>query len=257
MKKRADVLLTEQGKAPSRSLAQAWIMAGRVYVESRRIDKAGTLLPVDAPLWVKASDRRFVSRGGTKLAGALEAFGYDPAGKTAADFGASTGGFSDCLLQQGAVRIYAIDVGYGQLANRLRQDSRVVVMERTNARHVELEHLAAPVDLVVIDASFISLEKLLPAAARVLAAKGDVLAMVKPQFEVGRDRVGKGGVVRDPELRKQAIAEVRVSAETLGFAIRDEADAVLSGPKGNQETFLWLEWKRHPAATPASGSEAP
>ncbi len=235
---RADILLAERGLAPSRTRAQALILAGRVFSGERRVEKAGDKLAPDAPLEVRGEPLPYVSRGGLKLAGALDAFGYDPAALLCADFGASTGGFTDCLLQRGAARVYAIDVGYGQLHDKLRRDPRVVVMERTNARH--LTGLPEPVDLVVIDASFIGLAKLLPAARAVLRPGGEVIAMVKPQFEVGRGRVGKGGVVRDPELRRSAIDAVAQAAEALGLRERGRADAPIRGPKGNHEAFLWL-----------------
>ena len=239
-KTRVDVLLEQRGLAPTRAKAQALILAGVVFSGERRVDKAGEKLDDEAPLLVRGEDHPFVSRGGVKLSGALDAFAFDPAGRVAADFGASTGGFTDCLLQRGATRVYAIDVGYGQLHDTLRQDARVVVMERTNARHLTAESLPELVTLVVIDASFIGLEKLLPAAHAVLAPGGDVLAMVKPQFQVGRDQLGKGGVVRDPVLRAAAIEAVAQAAVSLGFQERGRADAPIKGPKGNHEAFLWL-----------------
>jgi 23S rRNA (cytidine1920-2'-O)/16S rRNA (cytidine1409-2'-O)-methyltransferase len=247
-KVRADVLLTQRGLAPSRSRAQALILAGRVFTGGRRVDKSGETLSETAPLEVREPDHPYVSRGGVKLAGALEAFQYDPAGKTVADFGASTGGFTDCLLQRGIAKVFAIDVGYGQLHHALRQDERVVVMERTNARHLKRGDLPAVLDLVVIDASFIGLEKLLPAARALLRPDGEVIALVKPQFQVGKDKVGKGGVVRDSEDRRNAIGTLVAEAEELGFELIAEADSVLTGPKGNQETFIWL--RRVAAAGP-------
>ncbi|MBX3246759.1 MAG: TlyA family RNA methyltransferase [Myxococcales bacterium] len=240
-KVRVDQLLVERGLAPTRARARALVLAGLVYSGERRVDKAGDALPSEAPLTVRGDDNPFVSRGGLKLEGALDAFGYDPAGKVAADFGASTGGFTDCLLQRGALRVYAIDVGYGQLHPKLRGDARVVVMERTNARHLDAQSLPEPVDVVVIDASFISLGKLLPAACAVTRPGGDVLAMVKPQFEVGRAQLGKGGVVRDEEARAAAIDGVAAEAALLGLTERARADAALKGPKGNHEAFLWLQ----------------
>ncbi len=234
------MLLTQRGLAPSRARAQALILAGKVFTGGRRVEKSGETLDHEAALDVREPDHPFVSRGGVKLAGALDAFAYDPAGKIVADFGASTGGFTDCLLQRGAARSFAIDVGYGQLHNKLRQDDRVAVMERTNARHLTRGDLPEMPDLVVIDASFIGLEKLLPAACLILEAGGDVLALVKPQFQVGQDKVGKGGVVRDPQVRDQAIAELVAEAEKLGFAFVARANSVIKGPKGNQETFIWL-----------------
>lgn len=246
MKKiRADQLVRERGLVPSRQQAQALILAGRIFSGERRVDKAGELLAPDAPLEVRGSLHPYVSRGGVKLEGALEAFGLDVAGKSAADFGASTGGFTDCLLQRGAAKVFAIDVGYGQLHAKLRDDARVVVLERTNARHLQREDLGgSPVDLIVIDASFIGLEKLLPAAARLTDVGGEVLAMVKPQFQVGRGNVGKGGVVRDEDTRVRAVDSVANEAAQLGFIEIGRADAKITGPKGNRETFLWLR-KEH------------
>ena len=216
------------------------ILAGKVFTAGRRVEKSGESLDQEAPLEVREPDHPFVSRGGVKLAGALDAFGYEPSGKVVADFGASTGGFTDCLLQRGAARVFAIDVGYGQLHHKLRKDERVVVMERCNARHLKEADLPEPVDLVVIDASFIGLEKLLPAARALLRTNGEVLALVKPQFQVGHGKVGKGGVVRDPEHRREAIVSLVADAEQLGFKLVAEADSVITGPKGNQETFIRL-----------------
>lgn len=248
---RADLLLTQRGLAPSRSRAQALILAGKVYSGERRVEKSGETLDPAAPIEVREADHPFVSRGGVKLAGALDALGYDPAECCVADFGASTGGFTDCLLQRGAAKVFAIDVGYGQLHNKLRQDERVVVMERTNARHLKAVDLPEAVDLVVIDASFIGLEKLLPAARALLKPNGDVIALVKPQFQVGQDKVGKGGVVRDPEVRQGAIAAIVAAAEQLGFQMLAQSDSVITGPKGNQETFIWLRRAEAQPAPPA------
>lgn len=238
-KERADVLLVQRGLVESRARAQALVLAGKVFSGERRVEKAGHRLPVEAPLEVRGRDHPFVSRGGVKLAGALDAFELDPSGLVAADFGASTGGFTDCLLQRGAAKVYAIDVGYGQLADKLRRDPRVVVMERTNARHLSSGDLPELVDLVVIDASFISLGKLLPAARALLREGGEVVAMVKPQFEVGRDRVQKG-IVRDASLRRSAIDGVARSAAGLGLLEVARCDSSLAGPQGNVEAFLRL-----------------
>jgi 23S rRNA (cytidine1920-2'-O)/16S rRNA (cytidine1409-2'-O)-methyltransferase len=239
-KHRADLLLVERGLASSRERARALILAGKVFSGTQRIDKAGAQLPADAELSVRGEDHPYVSRGGVKLQGALAAFALDPTAVVAADFGASTGGFSDCLLQAGAARVYAIDVGRAQLHDKLRRDPRVVVMERVNARHLRAGDLPEPLDWVVIDASFIGLDKLLPAAHALLQPCGTLVALCKPQFEVGRERVGKGGVVRDAEVRAGAIAGVRARAEELGFAVLGEADSVLPGPAGNRECFLYL-----------------
>ena len=237
---RADVLLVTQGLAPSRERARAYILAGKVFRGEQRVDKAGEKLDADTPLTVRGVDHPYVSRGGVKLEGALDAFEWDVEGVVAADFGASTGGFTDCLLQRGAVRVFAIDLGYGQLHPRLRSDPRVVVLERTNARHLTSEDIGAKVDLVVIDASFIGLEKLLPAARAILQPDGRVLAMVKPQFQVGRGEVGKGGVVRDPLKRAAAIQAVADAAIELDFVVEARVDAAIKGPKGNLEAFLAL-----------------
>jgi 23S rRNA (cytidine1920-2'-O)/16S rRNA (cytidine1409-2'-O)-methyltransferase len=239
-RERADVLLVSRALAPSRERARALILAGKVFHGDRRVDKAGEQLAADAPLSVKGQEHPYVSRGGVKLAGALDAFGLDPTGIVAADFGASTGGFSDCLLMRGAKRVYAIDVGWGQLHERLRQDPRVVVMERTNARHLAAGVLPEPIDWVVIDASFIGLAKLLPAAKQLLRAGGVVVALIKPQFEVGREAVGKRGVVRDRQARSAAIARAVEEAVTLGFEAIAQADCVIAGPQGNLEHFVWL-----------------
>jgi 23S rRNA (cytidine1920-2'-O)/16S rRNA (cytidine1409-2'-O)-methyltransferase len=249
-KQRADLLLVERGLCASRERARALILAGKVLSGSQRIDKGGTLLARDAELRVQGEDHPYVSRGGVKLAGALDAFGIDPAGSVAADIGASTGGFTDCLLQRGAARVYAIDVGRGQLHDKLRRDPRVVVMERVNARHLRASDLPEPMDLIALDASFIGLDKLLPPVPALLKAGGSAIALVKPQFEVGKERVGKGGVVRDEHARAEAIAAVRHTAETLGFAVLGQADSVLTGPAGNRECFLWL---RHAGPRLAAG----
>jgi 23S rRNA (cytidine1920-2'-O)/16S rRNA (cytidine1409-2'-O)-methyltransferase len=239
-KQRADLTLLALGLAPSRERARALILAGQVFAGDRRIDKAGDLIAEGTALRVRGEDHPYVSRGGVKLAGALDAFGIDPAGVTAADIGASTGGFTDCLLQRGAARVYAIDVGYGQLHDKLRRDSRVVVMERVNARYLTPQSLPEQVDWIVIDASFIGLGKLLPAARTLLRDGGRVVALIKPQFEVGRESVGKGGVVRDAAARSGAIEGVIEGVKALGLTVEGQADSVLSGPEGNLEHFVSL-----------------
>ena len=240
-KKRADLLLVEQGLAPTASKAGALILAGEVFVGDRRVDKAGEPVGVGELLSVRGQSHPYVSRGGVKLAGALDTFGLDVRGFSVADFGASTGGFTDCLLQRGADKVYAIDVGYGQLAHSLRIDPRVAVMERTNARHLKSEDLDDKVELVVIDVSFIGLEKLLPATKRLLRVGGDVVALVKPQFQVGKEHVEKGGVVRDDNARKRAVEQIVLRADELSFTIQDQANAAIHGPKGNREIFVWLK----------------
>ncbi len=235
---RADELLVARGLAASRSQARALIMAGRVWVGDARVEKAGELLPEDAQLRL-TEEPRYVSRGGEKLAHALTAFGLDVRGWVCADFGASTGGFTDALLQHGARRVYAIDVGYGQLHYRLRNDPRVVVMERTNVRY--LEALPEPIDLVTIDVSFISLRLVLPAAWRVLRPGGYVIALVKPQFEAGRGKVGKGGVVRDPAVHREVLERVTASTLEIGFAVLALERSPITGAEGNVEFLLLLQ----------------
>lgn len=235
---RADQLLVERGLAESRNRAQGLLLAGRVFSGERRIDKCGERLLLDSPLEVREG-QRFVSRGGDKLEGALRDLKFDVSGKIAADFGASTGGFSDCLLMYGVVRVHAIDVGYGQLADKLRKDPRVISLERTNARHLTREALGELVDLVVVDASFIGVEKLLPGVTAVLRPGGHLLALVKPQFEAGRSEVTRGkGVIRDESVRLSAIASARDAIERAGFAIENEVDSAVPGPKGNLERFV-------------------
>jgi 23S rRNA (cytidine1920-2'-O)/16S rRNA (cytidine1409-2'-O)-methyltransferase len=240
---RVDLLLVARGLAESRARAQALVLAGKVFAADRRIEKAGTELDLATELTVRASER-FASRGGYKLLGALEALTCDVAGTTCADVGASTGGFTDCLLQLGASRVYAIDVGHGQLAHKLATDPRVVVMDRTNARLLGREHFEDRLDLVVVDASFISLEKLLPAITSWLDRGARLLAMVKPQFEVGRDEARRArGVIRDAAVRSGAIERVLQSIRTSGFEIRGGVDSGVPGPKGNVEYFVLAEWR--------------
>lgn len=245
---RADVLLVERGLVESRAKAQALILSGAVLSGTRRVDKAGELLAADAPLSTK--DRpRFVSRGGEKLDGAIEKFALDVKGLVCADVGASTGGFTDCLLQRGAAHVFAIDVGHGQLDEKLRKDARVTVLERTNARHLTMEALGRSVELVVVDASFIGLEKLIPALVSILATGGQMLALVKPQFEVGREEATKArGVIRDDALRLEAVGRVKDALEAAGFELLGDADSVLPGPKGNLERFVLARLVRAPAA---------
>jgi 23S rRNA (cytidine1920-2'-O)/16S rRNA (cytidine1409-2'-O)-methyltransferase len=239
-RRRADTLLAERGLAASRSAAAASVRAGRVRLGSDgpSVAKPGQLLPADAELIVEGGPE-FVSRGGRKLANALDALPLGVAGRDALDVGASTGGFTDCLLARGAARVIALDVGYGQLAWRLRQDRRVSVMERVNARHLDREQLPFRPSLITVDVSFISLEKLIAPLAEVGDDDLDLLAMVKPQFELGPKQVGSGGVVRDPMLRREAIRGVAAAAERAGLIVRGLASSGLPGPKGNRETFLW------------------
>ncbi|MGH2834757.1 MAG: TlyA family RNA methyltransferase [Solirubrobacteraceae bacterium] len=248
-KQRIDSLLAERGVFASRSRAAASVMAGEVSVgpEHRKVSKPGEMVAVDAELSVREPPP-YVSRGGVKLANALESFGLDVAGRRAVDVGASTGGFTDCLLKRGASEVLTVDVGYGDLDYSLRSDARVTVLERTNARTLTPEMLPYVPDLAVIDVSFISLAKVLPAVLACLAPSFDLLAMVKPQFEVGRERVGKGGVVRSAEDRRAALIDVGVAAQALGAAVLGYASSGLPGPKGNLESFVWLAQGPRPGA---------
>ena len=238
---RLDSLLAERGLFESRSRAAAAVLAGSVHVGAgrRRAEKPSQLVDAEVELAVDAPPP-YVSRGGVKLANALDALGLDVRGARALDVGASTGGFTDCLLQRGAEHVVALDVAYGELDYRLREDARVTVIERVNARAVEPSQLPYAPWLIVIDVSFISLTKVLPAVLACAADRFDCLAMVKPQFEVGRERIGKGGVVRDPELRREAVLGVAAAARTLGAAVLGAAPSSLPGPSGNRETFLRL-----------------
>jgi 23S rRNA (cytidine1920-2'-O)/16S rRNA (cytidine1409-2'-O)-methyltransferase len=237
MKKRIDVLLFERGLAPSREMARRYVMAGEVRANGQMVDKPGSQIDESAELTVKAAPQ-YASRGGEKLAGAFADFSLDVTGKICADVGASTGGFTDCLLQNGASKVYAIDVGYGQIALKLRNDPRVILMERTNARHVE--SLPEVIHFVSIDASFISLRLLLPVVKRWLATDGEVVALVKPQFEAGKQDVGKKGVVKDPEVHRKVLIEVLNAALEIGFSVRGLTRSPLTGPKGNVEFLAWL-----------------
>jgi 23S rRNA (cytidine1920-2'-O)/16S rRNA (cytidine1409-2'-O)-methyltransferase len=236
---RLDERVVSEGLAETRSRAQALIRAGRVLVDDEPVDKPGTRIGAGARLRIRGGERRFASRGGEKLAGALEDLAVDPGGRHCLDVGASTGGFTDCLLQAGARSVVAVDVGYGQLDQRLRGDPRVTVLERTNARGLRADALPEPVDLITADVSFISLRLLLPRLSAI-APEAELLLLVKPQFEVGRGEVGKGGVVRDPAQRAAAVEEVCRCAEELGYELLGSAESRLAGPKGNREVFLRL-----------------
>ena len=236
-KVRLDVLVHRRGLAESREKAKRLILAGQVLVNGQVIDKVAAQVPEDAELKVRQG-LPFVSRGGVKLAAALDAFHINPAGWIVADVGASTGGFTDCLLQRGAAKVYAIDVGYGQLAWKLRQDPRVVVMERTNARY--LEKLPELVDLVTIDVSFISLRLILPKVPKWLVPRGQVIALIKPQFEAGRSQVGKGGVVRDIAVHRQVLRGILTWALDRGWRLHGLIRSPIKGPKGNVEFLAWL-----------------
>ena len=252
MKTRLDQLLVARGLAQSRAQAQALILAGRVLVDGLAAPKAGALLPAEVLITLKET-APFVSRGGEKLAGALDHFRVHPAGKVALDAGASTGGFTHCLLSRGARRVYAVDVGYGQLDAKLRQDPRVVVLERVNIRHLPRAAIPEPVDLATLDLSFISLTLVLPKILDFLRPGGEILALVKPQFEVGKGQVGKGGVVRDPGLQQEAVRRVAAAAGDLGLKVYPAFPAPLKGPKGNHEYFLYViyqEVSSHPIDKP-------
>ena len=238
-KKRVDLLLVERGLAESRQKAQAVIMAGQVYSGERRCDKAGLTLDEDAPLEVRGT-LRYVSRGGLKLEKAMRCFPITLTGKIAADIGASTGGFTDCMLQNGARKVYAVDVGYGQLAWSIRNDPRVVCLERTNARYLTPEHIPEPLDFASIDVSFISLGLILPALRPLMADGGRIAALVKPQFEAGKDKVGKKGVVRDPAVHLEVLERFLVHARESDFSVRGLDFSPIRGPEGNIEYLGYL-----------------
>lgn len=238
-KERADKLLVDRGLAPTRARGQAMILAGQVYSGTKRIDKAGDLLAADADLNVKGADHPWVSRGGLKLVHGLDHFGLDPAGRIAIDVGASTGGFTDVLLTRGAAKVYAVDVGHGQLAWKLRNDPRVVVLERTNARHLDGTLIPEPVEIIVCDASFIGLQTVLPAALALTAPNAWAVALIKPQFEVGPDRVGKGGVVRDSALHQEVCERIAAwFAAQPGWTVLGITESPIQGPEGNREFLI-------------------
>jgi len=244
-KQRLDLLLVERELAESREQARRLIMAGEVFVDEQMMDKAGRLVPADAVLRVR-TPLRYVSRGGLKLEAALDAFAIDPTGLVAVDVGASTGGFTDCLLQRGAARIYAVDVGYGQLAWKLRADPRVVPIERTNIRYLENLPDGALADLAVIDASFIGLELVLPPTLHLLTPAGQIVALVKPQFQAGPEDVGKGGVVRDAQVHRRVLDEIAALAHTLSLSVAGLTVSPAPGPAGNIEFLIWLDKQHRP-----------
>ncbi len=239
-KERLDALLTSRGLFESRARAQAAIMAGQVLVNEQKIDKPGTQVPPDAAIRLLGDKLRYVSRGGLKLEKALQIFPISVKGLTLADVGASTGGFTDCALQNGAAKVYAIDVGYGQLAWKLRSDERVVNMERTNVRYLEAGSLPEQVDAATIDVAFISLDKVLPAVHKILKPEGFVIALIKPQFEAGKENVGKKGVVRDPAVHEAVINNVIDFAKAEGFGVAGLDFSPIKGPEGNIEYLLHL-----------------
>ncbi len=240
MKERLDKLLVQKGLVSSRERARAMILAGQVIVDDHRVDKAGAQVSAVAEIRLKGEDLPFVSRGGLKLDKALDAFSIDVSGLVAIDVGASTGGFTDCLLQRGAAKVYAVDVGYGQLAWKLREDERVVNMERCNIRHLSGEQLGMVPQLAVIDASFISLEKVLPNTLDLISADGQVVALIKPQFEVGKGLVGKGGIIKDERLHQQVLERIRGLAVDLNCKVLGLIDSPIRGAKGNLEFLIHL-----------------
>ena len=247
MKQRLDRLLVDRNLAPSREKAQAFIMAGKVRVEGQPVEKSGRLIDRESHLEVLDIDQPYVSRGGLKLESALEFFKIDPKGFDAMDIGSSTGGFTDCLIKSGAKKIFAVDVGYGQLSWELRQDPRVVVMERTNIRYLEFESLGQFVDLVVIDASFISLKLIFPKAVEFLKNGASMLALVKPQFEAGADEVGKRGKVSDHKIHQKVLEKLKKAARDLGLIVSGQTKSAIKGKKsGNEEYFLWLKKPKKP-----------
>ena len=243
IKRRLDLLLVDKGLAPSRQRARALIMAGKILVNGLPAAKAGALVSADDSIELKGGDIPYVSRGGLKLEGALNEISLNITDCTCLDVGASTGGFTDCLLQNGAACVYAVDVGYGQLAWKLRQDPRVVAIERTNIRHMPLAMIPEAVDLATIDVSFISLKIVVPAVMAFLKAEAFILALIKPQFEVGKDQVGKGGVVRDPTLHNRVIKDLSSFFSGTGLGCENVIPSPILGPKGNREFFILLHHK--------------
>lgn len=246
-KKRLDVLLHERGLSESRQRAQADIMGGWVYVDGQQVLKAGTSVPEEASIEVRGQAIPYVSRGGLKLAKAMEVFGLDLTGMICVDIGASTGGFSDCMLQHGASKVYAVDTGYGKLAWKLRTDERVVPLERTNARYLTHEQIPEELDLASVDVSFISLRLILPALRGILGPEGQVVCLVKPQFEAGKDKVGKKGVVRDPKVHLEVLEHFLVHADEADFSVKDMTFSPIRGPEGNIEYLGHLTVGRGPS----------
>ncbi|MBW1698248.1 MAG: TlyA family RNA methyltransferase [Deltaproteobacteria bacterium] len=239
-KKRIDLILVQKKLASTRQKARALVMTGKVLVNDQPVEKPGTLVAATDRISVRGEEIPFVSRGGLKLKAALEAFQVNPSALVCLDVGASTGGFTDCLLQNGAKLVYAIDVGYGQIAWKLRKDKRVVVIERTNIRHMPAETLGCLVDLVTIDVSFISLRIVVPEVIKFMKSDASIIALIKPQFEVGKEQVGKGGVVRDSRLHKSVIDELTQFFVRIGFEVKAVMESPLTGPKGNKEFFMLL-----------------
>ena len=240
-RERIDRLLVRKGFVQSRERAQSLIMEGKVRAGGEVVDKPGTLVEEDVSIAILGEDLPYVSRGGMKLEGALRAFGIDPSGMRVMDIGASTGGFTDCVLQKGALKVYTVDVGYGQLAWKLRKDPRVATLEKTNVRYLKREAIEGEVDLILIDTSFISIEKFLSHLLDFLREGGTIVGLIKPQFEVGKGEVGKGGVVRDPSLHRKTVERISRFCEGLGLKVLAVSESPLLGPKGNKEFFIHLE----------------
>ena len=253
MKKRLDVLLVEQGLADSREKAKAIIMSGIVYVDNNKEDKAGTTFDETAKIEVRGNTLKYVSRGGLKLEKAMDHFGVELAGKVCMDVGASTGGFTDCMLQNGAVKVYSVDVGHGQLAWKLRNDERVVCMEKTNIRYVTPEDIPDRIQFASIDVSFISLTKVLGPVKELLTEDGQIVCLIKPQFEAGREKVGKKGVVREKSTHLEVIESVIAFAKSIGFGILNLEFSPIKGPEGNIEYLLYLQ--NHPELADEKGVE--
>ena len=250
MKKRLDVLLVEQGLADSREKAKAIIMSGIVYVDNNKEDKAGTTFDETAKIEVRGNTLKYVSRGGLKLEKAMDHFGVELAGKVCMDVGASTGGFTDCMLQNGAVKVYSVDVGHGQLAWKLRNDERVVCMEKTNIRYVTPEDIDDKIEFASIDVSFISLTKVLPAVKKLLTDSGEIVCLIKPQFEAGREKVGKKGVVRDPAVHEEVLQNFLALAAELELTVRNLTFSPVRGPEGNIEFLGHLSMEPQGGITP-------
>ncbi len=243
-KQRLDIVLVEKGLIRSRDRAKTMIMAGKVMVNDMVADKPGTQVSMDAVIKVKEDDHPYVSRGGLKLEKALNTFPVSVKDCVCLDIGASTGGFTDCLLKNGAKKVYAVDVGYGQLDWSLRKDDRVVVIERTNIRNLAYEIVNEPMDIVVADTSFISLKTVIPSAEKFMREGTGILALIKPQFEAGKENVGKGGVVKDPEVRKQVVEDIKAFFQTRGYRVNDVVASPILGPKGNEEYIISLEFEK-------------
>ena len=241
MKERLDILLVNRGLAPSREKAKAMIMEGNVFVENAREDKAGSMFDTEAAIEIRGNTLKYVSRGGLKLEKAMMQFGIVLDGRICMDIGASTGGFTDCMLQNGAAKVYAVDVGYGQFAWKLRQDARVVCMEKTNIRYVTPEHIADALDFASVDVSFISLTKVLGPAHALLKEHGEMVCLIKPQFEAGREKVGKKGVVRDKAVHREVIEKVIGFAVEQGFFVKNLDYSPIKGPEGNIEYLVYIQ----------------